>query len=101
MADRWWTCTHEGVGLPGCPTCDGTLSPGARMALRDAREEIGRLTAALEGPAAGEQVMVRLSSGLRPATVALVPSRWLALRLDDGTVISAPPGAVVRGGDDG
>lgn len=98
MSDRWWTCTHEGTGLPGCPTCDGTLSPGARMALRDAREEIERLTAALEAPAVGERVRVRLSSGSMPATVALVPSRWLALRLDDGTEISAPPGAVVREG---
>lgn len=101
MPDRWWTCTHKGVGLPGCPTCDGTLPPVARMALRDARREIERLAAALEAPAVGERVRVRLSSGSLPATVALVPSRWLALRLDDGTVISAPPGAVVRGGDDG
>lgn len=23
----WMTCDHRGIGLPGCPTCDGRLDP--------------------------------------------------------------------------
>lgn len=39
----WWECSHEGIGLPGCPTCDGRLGDAGRVALREAAAEIERL----------------------------------------------------------
>lgn len=67
----WMTCDHRGIGLPGCPTCDGRLDPETRRMLlelaqftavkiRDAhaaeaecarlRETLDQLIAALRGP---------------------------------------------------
>jgi hypothetical protein len=46
-ATPWWMCDHKGIGLPGCPTCDDRLDETAKTALRDARDELARLHAAL------------------------------------------------------
>lgn len=91
MSSRWWTCTHDGIGLPGCPTCDGRF-PGpravkaddasrdvlmldaARGYLRDARAEIARLTAERDADA---RILAALRA-LPPETVADVreASKW-------------------------
>ena len=42
-ADPWYTCTHSGIGLPGCPTCDARIDDDTRRYLRDARDEMFRL----------------------------------------------------------
>ena len=34
----WMTCDHRGIGLPGCPTCDGRLDPETRRMLTEARD---------------------------------------------------------------
>lgn len=31
----WLLCDHRGIGLPGCPTCDGRLDPEARRLLAE------------------------------------------------------------------
>lgn len=41
----WWDCSHGGIGLPGCPTCDARLTPEGKHALVAARREIMRLHA--------------------------------------------------------
>ena len=40
---KWYECTHEGIGLPGCPTCDARMPESVRAWLIDARAEIHRL----------------------------------------------------------
>ena len=42
----WLLCDHRDAGLPGCPTCDGTLSPEARRLLLEAAQYAGGLLAA-------------------------------------------------------
>lgn len=42
----WMTCDHRGIGLPGCPTCDGRLDPEARRLLLEAAQYAGGLLAA-------------------------------------------------------
>jgi len=47
----WWTCTHRGIGLPGCPICDVATLPDratrsgydTRAYMRQARDHIGQL----------------------------------------------------------
>lgn len=46
MSNPWWTCTHEGAGLLGCPDCDRRLGDNGRAGRRAAREEIERLALA-------------------------------------------------------
>lgn len=67
----WMTCDHRGIGLPGCPTCDGRLDPETRRMLLELaqfttakvidahaaeaecarlRETLGHLTAAMNEP---------------------------------------------------
>ena len=42
----WMTCDHRGIGLPGCPTCDGRLDPEPRRLLLEAAQYAGGLLAA-------------------------------------------------------
>jgi hypothetical protein len=39
-------CTHEGIGLPGCPTCEGRWTRDVRAAVHAHRDEVDRLRAA-------------------------------------------------------
>ncbi len=41
--EKWWLCSHEGKGLPGCPLCDASIPSHIIPYLRAARVEIGRL----------------------------------------------------------
>ena len=42
----WLDCDHTGIGLSGCPTCDGREDPyDIRRHIREARDYIGEIEA--------------------------------------------------------
>lgn len=64
----WMTCDHRGIGLPGCPTCDGRLDPETRRMLL----ELAQFTAAKVMDAhAAEAECARLRETLDHLTAAL------------------------------
>lgn len=80
----WLDCDHTGIGLPGCPTCDGREDPHEfRSYIREARDYIRELEAALAQPIRadvawsedGEVLSLRVQA---PGQASPWPCPWLA-----------------------
>lgn len=90
LGDGWRDCTHEGIGLPGCPTCEGRWGAEVRRVAQAHRDRwaIRALEASIPGGSRSTT-----AGPWEPTTHGVRRPAWGrdAIRMEGGTAVFADP----------